>query len=138
MKANSLPSMAFRAGVFAWTVFSAALADEPEDKRKAAAERLEFMMKSVGDFQVVPTGEAAVRWDLYPKPLLRWTNPVGGVPDGIIVMWTDGVRPAILAQVFQTKDGLWVHAAKFFATDAIKQICARRSQQWMLAIVEDE
>jgi hypothetical protein len=83
-------------------------ADEPDEKEQAE-KRLEFMLASVRDFQVVADDDAQHPWQLEPNPLLRWTNPVGGVPDGIIVMWTDGVRPSILAQVFQTKDGYWIH-----------------------------
>jgi len=46
---------------------------------------------------------------------LRFSNPVSGVPDGIIAMWKAGQRPAIFAQVFQTKDGLWVHECQSIA-----------------------
>lgn len=96
--------------------------DEPDEtpttgekEKQLAAERLEFMMNSVRDFQVVPDDDQAARWQLYPKPLLRWSNPVGGVPDGVIVMWTDGDRPAVLAQVFPTKDGYWIHECQSVA-----------------------
>lgn len=86
-----------------------------EKEKQLAAERLEFMLNSVRDFQVVPDDDQAARWQLYSKPLLRWSNPVGGVPDGVIVMWTDGNRPAVLAQVFQTKDGYWIHECQSVA-----------------------
>src|SRR5262249_31619878 len=41
--------------------------------------------------------------------------PVGGVVDGIAVMWKEGERPAIFAQIFQLKDGLWVHECQSLA-----------------------
>jgi hypothetical protein len=110
--------MSIQAGLLLSLVVGTARADEPDDKRKLAAERLDFMMKSVRDFQVVPDGDAATPWKLHPTPLLRWSNPVGGVPDGIIVMWTDGARPAILAQVFVTKDGFWIHECQSLAQDS--------------------
>ena len=47
--------------------------------------------------------------------MLRFSNPVSGVPDGIVAMWKDGQRPAVFAQVFQTKDGLWVHEVQSLA-----------------------
>ena len=53
---------------------------------------------------------------LHEEPVLRFSNPVSGVPDGIVAMWKDGQRPAVLAQVFQTKDGLWVHEVQSLAS----------------------
>lgn len=82
---------------------------EQADEKELADKRLEFMLNSVRDFDLLPDADAEHPWKLDPTPLLRWSNPVGGVPDGIIVMWTDGARPSVLAQVFQTKDGYWVH-----------------------------
>src|SRR5262249_29877195 len=35
---------------------------------------------------------------------------------GIVVMWKHGQRPAVFAQVFQTKEGLWVHECQSLAT----------------------
>jgi hypothetical protein len=52
---------------------------------------------------------------LHPEALLRWNNPVGGVSDGVIVMWRNGSRPAILAQVFQIRDGTWLHECQSVA-----------------------
>jgi hypothetical protein len=52
---------------------------------------------------------------LHGEPLLRFSNPVGGVPDGIVVMWKEGQRPAVFAQVFQTKEGLWIHECQSLA-----------------------
>jgi hypothetical protein len=53
---------------------------------------------------------------LHGEPLLRFSNPVGGVVDGIIVMWKEGERPAIFAQIFQLKDGLWIHECQSLAS----------------------
>lgn len=82
---------------------------EGESTRQLAAERLDFMLGTVRDFEVIPDGRPTDRWPLYAKPVLRWSNPVGGIRDGIVVMWTDAARPVILAQVFPTKDNYWIH-----------------------------
>jgi len=82
-------------------------ADAPADDADEDARRLEFMKQSVAGYQVESnTGESIV---LYPEPVLRWNNPVSGVKDGIISMWTLDGRPAVLAQVFQARTGTWLH-----------------------------
>jgi hypothetical protein len=57
---------------------------------------------------------------LHDEPVLRFSNPVGGVPDGIVVMWKDGGRPAVFAQVFQIKDGRWLHECQSLAQGTFK------------------
>lgn len=88
---------------------ASARSDEPEENsNKVAAERLEFMLSTVRDFEVAGDRAPTDHWKFYPKPILRWSNPVAGIRDGIVVMWTEGARPAILAQVFPTKDNFWI------------------------------
>lgn len=102
------------AAVFALVLVSSAPGEEADDK--VAAERLEFMLSTVRDLEVVPNERPMDRWPLYAQPILRWTNPVAGIRDGIVVMWTDGRRPAILAQVFPTKDNFWIHECQALAS----------------------
>lgn len=90
------------------TVAACCAADDTDDEQPAAAEQLEFMMNSVRHLRVGPDGDPADAWQFHPKSLLRWTNPVGGAPDGIVVLWTEGVRPTVVATVFQNKGGNWV------------------------------
>lgn len=84
-------------------------ADEPDKADNVAAERLEFMLDTVRNLEVTPDRDPAEHWTLHPQPVLRWSNPVAGIRDGLVVMWTDGARPVALAQVFPTKDNLWIH-----------------------------
>src|SRR5579863_7776110 len=85
--------------------------DKPDSDKpdEVAAQRLEFMLGAVRDLEATPDGSPAERWKTHPQPILRWTNPVAGIRDGIVAMWTDGTRPVILAQVFPTKDNVWIH-----------------------------
>lgn len=89
-------------------LFSAGSAAETEGEKDVAEERLEFMLHAVRDLKAIPDDEPMAPWPLYAKPLLRWSNPVAGIRDGVVVMWTDGARPAVLAQVFPTKDNIWL------------------------------
>jgi hypothetical protein len=95
----------------------AARADEPPAKGDAEqAARLELMKKQAAEYEVTLSDPQATRLSLHPEPLLRFSNPVGGVPDGIAVMWKEGERPAVVAQVFLVKDGLWVHECQSLAS----------------------
>ena len=78
-------------------------------------ERLEFMKRQAAEYDVTLKAESPHKLTLHEDPLLRFSNPVGGVPDGILVMWKDGARPAIFAQVFQVKDGAWIHECQSLA-----------------------
>lgn len=96
------------AGVVSLLHLSGSRAAEPEKGDDVAAERLEFMLNAVRRYEVAPDDNPAARWPLRSKPLLRWSNPFSGVRDGIVIMWTDGARPAVLAQVFPAQEGpLW-------------------------------
>jgi hypothetical protein len=118
------------------------LADET-DEQDLAAEQLEFMMSSVRNLQVVPEGHPEAAWRFHPKPLLRWTNPVGGAPDGIVVLWTDGVRPKLVATVFQNKGGNWVQeyyslaACSFVVRDQTQVLWEPRKQADEFRSVDD-
>jgi hypothetical protein len=95
----------------------AAAGDEPTPKEAAEQkERLELMKRQAAAYEVTLDTTPPVRLALHPDPLLRFSNPVGGVTDGIAVMWTEGKRPAIFAQIFQLKDGLWLHECQSMAS----------------------
>jgi hypothetical protein len=88
----------------------ASLGDEAPSKDDAAQkERLELMKRQAAEYEVTLDSQPPGKLALHGEPLLRFSNPVGGVPDGIAVMWKEGERPAVFAQVFQIKDGRWVH-----------------------------
>ena len=88
--------------------------DAAADETVQRQERLEFMKEQAAAYTLTME-EGDTRLGLHPEAVLRFSNPVSGVPDGIIAMWTDGKRPAVLAQIFQTKDGLWVHECQSLA-----------------------
>lgn len=89
--------------------FSRAAAEDPQPTdAKAREERLTLMKQQAAEYELTLAG-AKRQLTLHDEPVLRFSNPVGGVPDGIVVMWKDGQRPAVFAQVFQIKDGRWLH-----------------------------
>ncbi|MCO8123593.1 hypothetical protein NHH03_17745 [Stieleria sp. TO1_6] len=107
-----------------------AIADEPlvpDDKGQVvdirggvvdealSAERLKTMLTQSRVYDVKTTGQSERHLTLDDRPLMRFNNPVSGVPDGIIAMWKDGPRPAVVAQVFQLANGTWLHEAQSLA-----------------------
>ncbi|MCG8652736.1 MAG: hypothetical protein MI861_23050 [Pirellulales bacterium] len=77
------------------------------------------MFEQAEVYEVLTESDALRQLKLHPRPLIRFNNLVSGVPDGIIVMWTDGVRPAVLAQVFQLKDKRWLHEVQSMAANPL-------------------
>src|SRR5690349_20957359 len=70
-------------------------AEEPSaSDSQARKERLELMKRQAAEYTLTldarnstakPTTLA-----LHDEPILRFSNPVSGVPDGIVVMWKHG------------------------------------------------
>jgi len=91
-----------------------------EEQAEDAGERAERLatMKSQASAYTLTFSGSNSKLALHDEPVLRFSNPVSGVPDGIVAMWKDGKRPAVFAQVFQTKTGLWVHEVQSLATDS--------------------
>lgn len=95
---------------------AAAAGEPPAVDSQERAARLETMKRQAAAYMLTLQSAAPVALLLHDEPLLRFSNPVGGVPDGIVVLWKDGERPAVVAQVFQTKEGLWVHECQSLAS----------------------
>jgi hypothetical protein len=74
------------------------------------------MMDAAGQYRAATAGDDPALLELHAEPLLRFNNTVSGVPDGILVLWKLGARPAVLAQVFQTQDGSWIHEVQSIAS----------------------
>jgi hypothetical protein len=93
-----------------------AFADDTPKDTAEQKERLEFMKRQAADYEVTLNTSPPTKLSLHGEPLLRFSNPVGGVVDGIIVMWKEGERPAVFAQIFFLKDGLWIHECQSLAS----------------------
>jgi hypothetical protein len=94
-------------------------ADPPADESKAesitdipglkdpkkVAERSphdEFVLEVAKKFEV-RVGDALELAPLREEPLMIWTNPVSGSKNGVLVIYTRGGRPDLLAQISMTK-----------------------------------
>jgi hypothetical protein len=110
--------------VLAATVVSQTQASDQvpaEDDKAAAAERLDFMKRSAAVYKIT-LAEKDSELKLVAEPVLRWTNPVSTVPDGVLFLWVgpEG-RPEVAAQVFiaaRTTD-LWLHEFQSLSTESM-------------------
>ena len=81
----------------------------PEADTEEAQRRLDIMRRSAAVCELLSATEPPRPLELRDEPLLRWNNPVSGVKDGIVALWTDAIgRPAVAAQVFLSRDGIWI------------------------------
>jgi hypothetical protein len=79
----------------------------PPTAEELANRRIQFMKKALDRYtvQVGERKEPARVGD----PCLRWTNPIGGAPDGVVAVYAHkGGRPAALASFFLNGRKKWV------------------------------
>ena len=88
----------------------AAQESPPESDAEEASRRLDEMQRSAAVYRLQAGADPPRTLELQDEPLLRWNNPVSGVKDGIVVLWTEpSGRPGVAAQVFLSRDGVWMH-----------------------------
>lgn len=92
------------------SIAAQAAADAPE--KSAAAEqramKLKFFRERIGEHRGFRAGRAEKPFALVEKPLLHFDNPVSGIADGFVFLWTDGGRPAALVKsYYNTPRGSW-------------------------------
>lgn len=71
-------------------------ATSPADE-KLAEQRLKFMKQALGHFEIF-VGREQTPAPLLDAPILRWSNPVSGVKDGMVGLFTTGGRPTAVVQ----------------------------------------
>lgn len=89
------------------TVAHFSLAGEEENserqKSEVAAEAKEFVPRCI-----FAAGEGdAVKLELHPDPILRWSNPTVGDVHGEVYVWTDRGQPHIVASYFRFFSPNW-------------------------------
>jgi hypothetical protein len=76
-----------------------------------AAVRLAYMKDSVASYNIHRSAAGSPRFQLRPEPIFRLDNPVTGVKDSAIFLWTDAEtgRPEATIQMFRAPEGFWNH-----------------------------
>ena len=117
--ANKMVVQLLAASTVCIALGQAAVVEETPVDADASDQTLQFMSRSVTDYEIETAADASESVDLHPAPILRWNNPISGVRDGIISMWTIDDRPAVLAQVFVTRDEIWLHEFQSVAEEPL-------------------
>lgn len=86
-----------------------------------AAARLAYMKESVAPYRIHRTAGESPAFRLRAEPVFRLDNPVSGVKDSAIFIWTDVEtgRPEVTIQMFRTPTGFWNHDWTSLSTSPI-------------------
>jgi hypothetical protein len=105
------------------------VAADKEKEKVEQSERLDLMKNSlkIYEFKSEPDGKVM---KLEAEPLLRWNNPVSGVRDGAVFIWIAEGRPQAAVQVFQLKDGLWLHEFQSLSVERFQATTSDGRQVW--------
>ena len=90
---------------------------QSERKDEAASKRLAFMRQSMARCQIQTGSSETGRFRFEEEPLLRWSNPVSGVVDGTLFVWTVDGRPEVVAKCF-------INQTQKAWCEAIQSLCA--------------
>jgi hypothetical protein len=80
----------------------------PPTARELADRRIQFMKTALDRYTVEVGGRKEPA--RVADPCLRWTNPIGGAPDGVVAVYAQKAgRPAALASFFMNGRKKWVN-----------------------------
>jgi hypothetical protein len=94
---------------------SSAVADEPDESKSRDTEELRqtarLIQAELPRWKVVSGGDA-VKLQLNPQPILRWTNPATGRMNGEIYVWTANGRPEAVMSLYKVWEPAWGFAGE--------------------------
>ena len=76
-----------------------------DDKTSVADQRIAFLRERMERLQIRSADSPQSKFPLHEKLALRWSNPVSGVVDGGVFIWTDGRRPVVIGKAFLRETG---------------------------------
>ena len=76
-----------------------------DDKTSVADRRIAFLRERMERLRLRSVESPQTRFPLHEKLALRWSNPVSGVVDGGVFIWTDGRRPVVIGKAFLRETG---------------------------------
>lgn len=81
---------------------------EKAEKDKASTKRLEYMTTTLAGYTLQSSDDRTKQFRFKADPVLRFTNPVGGLKDGAVFLWVDEFdRPTVATQFFWSAEGDW-------------------------------
>lgn len=70
-----------------------------------ADHRIAFLREKMERIRIRSVASPKTMFPLHEKLALRWSNPVSGVVDGGVFIWTDGRRPVVIGKAFLRERG---------------------------------
>ncbi len=102
MKISNLKSqIPIVVGILSLFVIAAAA----DDKTSVADQRIAFLREKMERIRLRSADSPQTKFPLHEKLALRWSNPVSGVVDGGVFIWTDGRRPVVIGKAFLRETG---------------------------------
>ena len=87
--------------------------DSAQVEAAEAAKRLEFMRERLARYEIRGDSGQNGLFQFGENTVLRWSNPVSGVIDGTVFVWTVDGRPEIVAKCFiNSKAPAWSQAVQ--------------------------
>lgn len=76
--------------------------DDSAPKDEQAKARQQYILKAMEKYTVVLDGDPAQKATLDPTAMLRWSNPLGDVVDGLMSVYTTAPneRPAVISHIY--------------------------------------
>lgn len=77
-------------------------ADSKSGSDKSRTQKfLNLATKAAGEYIFINRDDPQMKIELNEKPVLRWTNPIGGDWYGAVFVWTNRGRPEVIASIYQ-------------------------------------
>jgi hypothetical protein len=95
---------------------------QPQNPEKAtiSKRRLEFMTKTLASYDAQLSEPLKPAPRLNADPVIRFTNPVGGLKDGAVFLWLDeGERPTVACQFYLSAEATWYQELSSLATHTL-------------------
>ena len=70
-----------------------------------ADQRIGYLREQMERIRLRAADSSQTKFPLHEKLALRWSNPVSGVVDGGVFIWTDGRRPVVIGKAFLRERG---------------------------------
>ncbi len=87
-------------------------------KPSIADQRIAFVREQAARLRV-QDAKSPTPYPLHDKLALRWSNPVSGVVDGGVFVWTNGQRPVVIGKIFvNERSATWCEALQSVTSDA--------------------
>jgi hypothetical protein len=81
--------------------------DKKDDPQRE--QQLKNMKRTAARCTISPVQDRKMVFQLHENAIMRWTNPIGGIKDGAVYIWTDNGRPQAIFKLYTYDNELFSH-----------------------------